>query len=191
MEMVLIFGRKGSWMKTKVLLAAAMAWFLCIVGCGDEEAKRQLAIYLNQDIMTVVQLEEAALKDYSSVTGENYTNDHTLYEVLREKVIPNYSRFVNLLEKLELPNDDLMQLHSTYVRGAHSCQTGFALLLAAIEKQDPQLVQRANKHIVEGRQRGEQWQKEFIDLCQKKGVKVIFKKDEASAAKTKEDKHGG
>ncbi len=174
--------------QTKALSIACLVLLVSVLGCRDQKGREQLSDYLNQDILTISQLEQAALNYYAGVTGTNYTNDQALSETLREKVIPTYSQFVNLLEEIQPPNDDLRHLHMIYLQSAHSFQTGFAVLLAAVEKKDPDLTQRANEHITQGRQRGEQWRKEFFALCKKKGIKVAFQQEAAPSPNTQHDK---
>ncbi|MCK4390756.1 MAG: hypothetical protein KAV83_11055 [Desulfobacterales bacterium] len=163
-------------MKRIAFFVTCVVLFLLILGCRDHEGRKQVINYLNNDILRIYELEESTLKWYTSVTGKNYTGDQALYEALKDRVIPTYSRFVNLLQQIHTSNDNLRRLHHIYVQSARSFQTGFGILLSAIEKKDPSLAQLANRYITEGRQKGERWQKEFSALCQKNGIKIVFKK---------------
>lgn len=162
-------------LKRIVFYAIGMVVLFLSLGCSDDEGRKLVAEYLNNDILRIYELEETALKHYAGVTGKNYTNDQTLYETLKSKVIPPHSRFVHLLEQIDSPNDDIGKLQRIYVQSAREFQTGFALLLSAVEKKDPALTQLANIHIAEGRQKGAQWRKEFFSVCEKNGLKVIYK----------------
>ncbi len=173
-------------LKRMVLYAIGIVLLFLSLGCIDDENRKLVADYLNNDILRIYELEETAFKHYASVTGKNYTTDQTLYKILKSKVIPAHSRFVHLLEQIDPPNDDIGKLHRIYVQSAREFQTGFALLLAAVEKNDPALTQLANSHITKGRQKGEQWRKEFLALCEKIGLKVVHKEaGEGRELKTK------
>lgn len=161
-------------MKGKAFFVTGLVLAVLIVGCEKQKGGEQIINYLNNDILRIFQLEETALKHYASVIGKNYTSDQALSEGLRERVIPNYSRFVDLLEEIHPSDDDIRKLHHIYVQSAHEYQTGFGILLSAIEQKDPALTELANRHITEGRQKSEEWRKEFFALCKKNGIKVIF-----------------
>jgi hypothetical protein len=169
-------------MKRIGLCATAALLLFFIQGCKEDKDRTQVLEYLNDGILRIYELEQSALKHYAGVTGENYSSDEALYEALKESVIPTYSRFVMLLEEIQPPNDELVALHSIYIKSAHSFQTGFAILLAAIGKKDPAMVEQANTYITEARQKGEAWREEFFALCEKKGIKLVFeeKQDPAS-----------
>lgn len=159
-------------MKTRALFATGVVFLLSILGCREDEGRKHIVNYLNNDILRIYQFEETALKHYGSATGKNYTNEKVLYETLKKLIIPTYSEFVNLLEKIRPPNVDLREIHGIYIQSAHAFQTGFDTLLSALEKNDPALTQRANRYIFEGKQKGEEWRKALLALCQKHGIKV-------------------
>jgi hypothetical protein len=170
-------------MKRIGLCATAALLLFFIQGCKEDKDRTQVLEYLNNGILRIYELEQSALKDYAAVTGKNYSSDEDLYETLKESVIPTYSRFVMLLEEIQPPNDELVALHGIYVESAHSFQTGFAILLAAIGEKDPAMVEQANTYITEGRQKAEEWREAFFALCEKKGIKLVFeeKQDKAPA----------
>jgi len=162
--------------KIKRVSVICLLLVLMLPCCKEKETRKQIIHYFNNDILRISELEQVALKDYGAVTGENYTSDQTLHKALTSKVIPTYSRFVTLLEEIHPPNEELRQLHYLYIQSARAYQTGFALLLSALEKRDPALTQGANRYLAEGRKKGKEWRKGFLALCKKHGVKLIFKK---------------
>ena len=175
-------------MRGKAFFAIALVLAVLIVGCEKQRGGEHVINYLNNDILRIFQLEEAALKHYASVVGKNYTSDQALSECLKERVIPTYSRFVDMLEDIHPSDDDLRQLHHIYLQSVRSYQTGFGILLSAIEQKDPSLTERANGYITKGRQTGEEWRKTFFELCEKNGVKVIFEKKGKPSVKAEDEK---
>ncbi|MFH2047501.1 MAG: hypothetical protein ABIK92_20420 [Pseudomonadota bacterium] len=75
--------------------------------------------------MDIASLETAALKKYASVTGNNYKSEHAVYETLKNDVIPIYSRFFELLKKIQPDTDEIAKLHLIYINGAEMLYKGF------------------------------------------------------------------
>lgn len=158
---------------TNILLRAAMAFSMLIMsGCLPSTSLIQTSNYFNQDIVSVSQLEKAALSHYTSVVGDNYVDDQTLRAALKDKVIPLYSEFVWLLEQIRPANDNIREVHANYIMAAREYDAGFRALLAAVETNDPAAVAEANKHIAQGYEAGQKWRTAFLALCKREGIKL-------------------
>ena len=63
------------------LIPLSLAW-------GNGSVQQDLLNYINVELTKVTPLETEAMEYYESVTGENYKDDLTTYNVLKDKVIP-------------------------------------------------------------------------------------------------------
>jgi Tfp pilus assembly protein PilP len=62
-------------MKRKVFFLGAVI-LLLLSGCGDP-VQDDLLKYVNEDLKELAVLEEDAIAEYDSVTGDNYVDDYT------------------------------------------------------------------------------------------------------------------
>ena len=60
-----------------------------------------LVDYVNRGLLRIEELEKSALERYDSVTGKNYFTDEKVHDALRNDVIPEYERFVELLRDIK------------------------------------------------------------------------------------------
>jgi hypothetical protein len=56
--------------------------------------------YINEDLKELAVLEEDAIAEYDSVTGDNYVDDYTTYVHIEEVFIPMYKDFLDQLEEV-------------------------------------------------------------------------------------------
>jgi hypothetical protein len=95
-----------------------------------------------------------------------------VYEALKDRVIPLYTRFTHELRKIRPETDEVKNLHWIYLRSSTSLLEGFKMLMIAIEANDPDLIPSVNERIEKGRTENERWRRELIALSQKYEIKV-------------------
>jgi hypothetical protein len=164
--------------KSKIIgLVFALALACACTGCATDKVALDLTNYLNQGVLNIAELEEKSLARYASVTGNNYKDDQTTYEALRDYVIPLYKRFIRGLRALQPETQEVRDLNRIYIDGADSLYEGFKLILLAIETKDGSLIRPANDYLEKGRLENERWRKELIALAGEHGVKPQEKKE--------------
>jgi hypothetical protein len=164
---------------TTLILALALA--VVFVGCATDKVQVDLTSYLNQGVMNIAELEQKSLARYAAVTGNNYKNDQTTYEALRDYVIPLYERFIRGLRVLHPETEEVRNLNRTYIEGAESLLEGFKLVMIAIETKDSSLIRPANEYLEKGRLENEKWRTELIALGNEHDVK--FEKKEGGESR--------
>ena len=153
---------------------------ICIfsVCCATDKVALELVEYVNQDILSIAELEKRSLERYAAVTGKNYTSDQKVHDALKDYVIPNYKRFRDLLRNIRLQSEALKNLHRIYIHGTELLYSGFRAKLAGLEKKDETLIRAANEKIEKGRIENERWRKELMALYERHGVAEKGKKKE-------------
>jgi hypothetical protein len=139
-------------------------------------AAADIVNYVNQGLISIRELEVKAIESYESVAGENFTTNKRLFETLRDFVVPTYKRFVTGLKNIPIKNQEVRQVHSTYIKAAESNLEGFQTIMIGTEKGDVSITKQGNKKLEEGRDEIEKWNAELNELCKKNGV--AFLKDE-------------
>jgi ferritin-like protein len=95
----------------------AMLLVLLLAACSS--ASGEIQQYVNEDIASLVEMEEEAVMAYESVTGANYTDDLTTYEMLLNEVIPKYNVFIEGLEEIQPENEELRDIHENYIEATN------------------------------------------------------------------------
>ncbi len=134
-------------------LSTALLLLTCIAlaGCASDPVQDDLIHYINNEMPRVAALESRAMDAYNGVTGDNYQSDQMLYDTLTHTVIPNYKEFADQLEAVKPATRELQEIHEKWIAGANKQLVAFNIMLPAIEKQDPEAIQRANEKLAEGR----------------------------------------
>jgi hypothetical protein len=145
---------------------------LVLAGCSNP-IKDDLLNYINVELPEIAQYENDTIATWDSVSGDNYTDDYTMYEALTEIIIPTYREFVNGIEPitLRLKTKEVRDLNEKYVEAVDLQMNGFLILINAIETQDSSLVVQFNERLDRGRRLVREWQIELQDLCNKNGIK--------------------
>jgi len=136
-------------------------------------AAPDIVAYVNQDLISIAELERKSLESYASVTGENYTTDQKVYETLKDFVIPTYKRFVEALRNIAPEKDIIRRVHGIYVRAAESTQEGFYTKMLGIENNDEGIIIQGNNKIEQGRLGIQKWRAELHELYKEQGVAEI------------------
>ena len=126
--------------------------------------KEVLANYVNHDILAIAQIEFAAFERYAAVTGKNYTSDEAVYRALRDEVIPVYKRFVHLLNRVSLEDEEVARVHGFYLKGSKKILKGFELKLHGIAEKDDTVTRLGNKKIDEGIRNTLAWRDQILAL---------------------------
>jgi hypothetical protein len=146
---------------------------LVLAGCSNP-IRDDLIVYIKTELPKIVTYETDAIAAYESVSGNNYTDDYTLYEALTETVIPTYRELVNGIEAitLRLKTKEVRDLNEKYVEAVNTQMNGFIILTNALETQNGSLIVQFNERLDTGRRLTREWQIELQDQCDKNGVKI-------------------
>jgi len=112
-------------------------------------SKKEYQAYINS-MQTLVKAENSILTKYGSVTGDNYTDDETMYDVLTD-LAPEMNRFIARVEKIQPKNTTLRSIHKIYISGWNLQFEAVLLTLEALEDQSYAGMAKANKALSQGR----------------------------------------
>lgn len=139
---------------------------------GNDLVPQDLLNYINVELTKVTPLETEAMEYYESVTGENYKDDLTTYNVLKDKVIPTYNNFREKLKNIKPSTEEVKNFHKTYIETAEMYYQAFTMLLSALEKKDEAVLKSANKNFEQAREAAKNLHDSLKKLCQKYGLKL-------------------
>lgn len=151
-------------------LTLLLAMLLSACSNTEDPVKDDLINYINTELPRVADLEWEAIDSYGSVSGQNYTDDWTMYETIDTVTIPAYEEFIAKLENIRPKSEAVREIHELYIEGSHAQLQGFKKIRVALEQQDYDKVFEANEHLDEGRTKIRQFQTKLDDLMHEQGV---------------------
>ncbi len=112
---------------------------------------RDLSNYLNEDILVVLDMEDKVTDGWKSVSAENYIDDETLYNALKDHIFDDSAKLLDEAEKIVPKTKKLKNIHELYVTSISEQHGAFNLVVEAIEKEDDTKIEEANKKLAESR----------------------------------------
>jgi hypothetical protein len=137
-----------------IFLVALITIFAVILSSQSANAaakvsKSEYQAYM-KSMRAFVSAENSILTKYGSVTGDNYTDDQTLYDTLVE-LTPEMNRFIGRIEKIQPKNSTLRSIHKLYVSGWNLQYEAVLLCLQALDDQSYAGIAKSNKVLSQGR----------------------------------------
>jgi hypothetical protein len=148
---------------------------LFVVSCGSDSKQKDLLNYLNVELVPLEAKESEIVDLYDSVTGDNFTDDETTYNILVNEIIPKTNKFIIDIEQVSPAESELQDIHEMFISGWNSQLSAFVLLLSAIEKQDFSIITSANDKLSAGRRELRDYNNALDAYAKKVNVQIVPK----------------
>ncbi|WP_425446145.1 hypothetical protein [Dethiothermospora halolimnae] len=137
---------------------------LLISGCSSP-VKDDLLNYFNSQLPPIMELEEKAIEEYSSIISKEDYKYETLYNSLVKTIIPNYKDFVENLEKIAVETEEVESLNEMYTKGANMQLEAFTLLKEGIKEKNKEKTNKSNELFKEGRKHITKFKKRMVEMA--------------------------
>lgn len=124
---------------------------LNLVACGGNPIKNDISSYINDSLPALMDLDTIVSDGYASVSGDNYTDDKTMYDVIKDQVMPVSSELIGMAEAIVPKTEEVRTIHEEYISAINTQHSAFGLILSALEAQDYSIVSLANEKMSEAR----------------------------------------
>ena len=127
----------------------------------------EFADYINNDLAKLMEIEQKFLNSYGSVSVENYTDDETMYNEIK-----NYSsvyaqemqsKAYEIADKIQF--DKIKDLHNLFINYASSVNSAMGLMLSGLYEQDLDYVNDANEKLSEANDYASRYKEELQSLA--------------------------
>lgn len=117
-----------------------------LAGCVDKEAQEAAQNYIDTASLTLGTLEKQMLESYTSVIGENYTDDSTMCMEFVLNTIPMATNLKTTADGIteSITNEDVLKVHNIYLNYVSEFEGALRLLLTAVDEQDQTIAAEAN-----------------------------------------------
>lgn len=116
------------------------------------------------EVEQIIELEDEIMVEYSSVTGENYSDDEETYNHLLDVIIPKYLIFIDKLEAIRPETKEIRALHEIYIDASNTMFEGMTIMPSALENGDYEMITKANEKLANGRAKGREFGNEVDRL---------------------------
>ncbi len=161
-------------MKRLVLIMMVLILTVGMGGCASNEKQESLLQYINDDAVEMGEIETKLLESYRSVTGENYTNDNEMYEVLTEDTIDLARELNDKAVELafNIEDDEILEVHRLYMDYSNKVLNVIVIMISALENKDSTQIAEANEKLNEANNLALDYQRELDSLAKKYNVEV-------------------
>jgi hypothetical protein len=130
----------------------------------NDDVRDEFIRYMKNGVIPLADDELEIINLYSNHTGENFTSDEDLYNVLLDEVIPRYTEFEKSMNALFPKTDTIRKLHQSYLDAISIQHNAFTTMLSALENQDMSQITDANNKLSEARKLIRDWNYQAEDI---------------------------
>lgn len=155
-------------------MAMFLAFALCACGSDDsssDDSSSDSSISFNVEIIsvsdmdgytsevipTLAVLETEMVTAYDAISGDNYSDDQTMYDGLVDSVIPANEAPLATAEAVETSDSDVEAAHELYIQYVEANQAAFELMVTALEEADADKITEANEYLAEASAYSAEW----------------------------------
>lgn len=120
---------------------------LGLAGCVDKEAQEAVQNYIDTASTTLGTMEQQMLISYTSVIGENYTDDSTMCLEFVTNTIPMGTNLQTTAEGFTetITNEEVLKVHNIYLKYVSEFVGALRMLLTAVDEKDQTIAAEANE----------------------------------------------
>ncbi|KZE63738.1 hypothetical protein AWM68_11525 [Fictibacillus phosphorivorans] len=109
-----------------------------------EEQQEAILQFINVDVARVSSYEMEAFDSLAKVSGENYTDDETMYLELVENTIPAYEKALAEVKNIEVQGQELEEMKKRLLVATETFYEAILLQKQALEQQSEELMVESN-----------------------------------------------
>lgn len=144
---------------------------LTLFGCSTNSVKEDLLNYSNKELPKIVDLENEVVSGYEGVSGDNYTDDITMYNALLNEIIPASKKLIEAAEDITPKTKEVREIHELYISSINHQNSAFVIILSALETQDFEKINSANEKLDLARKENRDFLQQIKELGEKNSVK--------------------
>ncbi len=114
-----------------------------------EEQQAAILQFINVDVAKVSSYEMEAFDSLARVSGENYTDDETMYLELVETTIPAYEKAITEANNIKVQGSELEEMKKQLVEATGTFYEALMLQKQALELQSEELMNESNQKLNE------------------------------------------
>ncbi len=161
-------------MKKILLLAMCVILAFSFAGCIETEETKELLSYVNDDLAELEEYEAAVIDSFNSVSGDNYTDDATMYEELSTNTMSALEDWeAKIIEVQEgLKDSKILEVHALYSSYATKWRNSIVTMMDALETGDIAKATSANDMMDEANKIAAEFRTKLDELGEEYNVEI-------------------
>ena len=155
------------WTATTLTVILVIALFAC-----QDNVQDDLLDYINNDVTEVGQLEDEVIALYEK--ARNSGNDYTMYQILKNEVIPKSQELISKAEAIEVETEEVKEVHELFLDAINKEKQALTLMLSALENQDYTVMTQANEKLHESRRLKREYKASINKLAEEHNVEITY-----------------
>lgn len=135
---------------------------------------RELIDYVNNDVTELAKTETKMLDSFDSASGDNFTDDYSLYNEITTTTLPTAESLVSQADEIynDLSSKEIKEVHSIYMDYCKTYCEALEYVLDAIEQQNTTTLDEANSKFEQAAGLAADYQDRLKRLADKCGVEI-------------------
>ncbi len=130
-----------------ITLLALVMCMSVLTGCGDP-VQEDLINYINNQVPTLVALEDKVSQEYESAVKEKNGDDAKLAAKLKDVIIPASDELLAKARAIVPATEEVKKVHNKYIAAYTEQHEAFTLLLQAAQNNNETLVNTVSEKLV-------------------------------------------
>lgn len=137
-------------------------------------SSKEIIDYMNNDVTVLAQTETKMLNSLESVTGDNFSDDYSLYNEIKTTTLPTAELLASEADSIynDLSSKEIKEVHSIYIDYCKTYCEALEYVLDGIEQQNKTTIAEAYDKFEQASGLGTDYKDEIDRLANKYGVKI-------------------
>lgn len=130
--------------KTRVAISTVLQIVLFIAIAGaimfnqieGETNKKDILLYLNEDVRELEDLVKELKVNYEKITMMSTKSDSQIYNNIQNEILPKSSEIIELAKSIEIENKDIREIHNMYIDALNKQHEALEIYAEALEDGD-------------------------------------------------------
>lgn len=131
---------------------------------AEDPVKTDYKNYIELELPKILELEAVVSESYDSVSGDNYTDDETMYITIKDVTLPASKKLIAAAEGILPRTKTIRDIHEKYIAAVNKQDYAFTLILSALEEQDYATITKANELLTEARKYAREYVADMTEL---------------------------
>lgn len=158
--------------KVIMLMTAILVISAILAACGADPINKDLMSYVNEKLIPIAEIETNLGNDYESFVGDNFVDDDTLSNKLKEVIIPNSTKLLETSEAVQLETEEVKKVHAKYIESIKVQHEAFVLLQEGAQKHDNKKVDEANEKFAQAQKLSDEYNTNLKALAKEHEIEI-------------------
>jgi len=131
--------------KVIATISTLLICFTMLTGCGTDPLQADILNYNNNQVPTLVELENKVTTEYAAATVDKNSTDEIFAAKLKDVIIPAEVQLLEKAKAIVPATEEVVKVHNKYIAAITEQSEALNLMLQAAQNSDETLLATANE----------------------------------------------